>query len=293
MLLLLLCTLGVRPSVSEDTVRIGRVESQFRLNRMWPWFQEMQSAKLLERIEELEKQMVGLNRMHETKALPDASQTSVKIHQLDDHFHRSVGDRNQIEIDHTDRVEEIGRNEGISTEHEHFTENSQPQTLFQENPITGELITNYVEQDEEVTKVTEPPQKCYKTDNHINCGSNGFYQVDSRCYSFTFYRSMDYKDASQFCKASGGFLAVLETEEELQCLQEYLVDHVASNIYQGEVVTFLIGSYNSTEVDGGCAGGYGDCTGVTWNQGYDCAFKPTKTDCRLRQRFICERNPLV
>ena len=55
--------------------------------------------------------------MHETKALPDASQTSVKIHQLDDHFHRSVGDRNQIEIDHTDRVEEIGRNEGISTEH--------------------------------------------------------------------------------------------------------------------------------------------------------------------------------
>ena len=27
---------------------------------------------------------------------------------------------------------------------------------------------------------------------------------------------------------------------------------------------------------GGCEGGYGDCNGVTWNQGYECAFKPTK-----------------
>ena len=36
----------------------------------------------------------------------------------------------------------------------------------------------------------------------VSCGGNGFYQVGSSCYSFTFYRSVTYKKAAAFCKVS-------------------------------------------------------------------------------------------
>ena len=33
-----------------------------------------------------------------------------------------------------------------------------------------------------------------------DCGGNGFYQVGHSCYTFTFYASLTYDQAKQFCK---------------------------------------------------------------------------------------------
>ena len=72
-----------------------------------------------------------------------------------------------------------------------------------------------------------------------------YYQVGESCYTFTFYRSITFKEAETFCnvgcpltaaaapstvQVSGGGLAVLDTEEERAWLRRHLVKHVASNI---------------------------------------------------------------
>ena len=44
---------------------------------------------------------------------------------------------------------------------------------------------------------TETSTKSY---DKIDCGGNGFYQVGSSCYTFTFYRSITYKEAAEFCE---------------------------------------------------------------------------------------------
>ena len=108
----------------------------------------------------------------------------------------------------------------------------------------------------------------------VKCGGNGFYQVGNSCYTFTFYRSISYNEATKFCnvnnlipkyltypvpyKVSGGYLAILDSEEERQWVRNHLTKHVASNICwlkvlksmnnlklldPWETVTFFVGGF--------------------------------------------------
>ena len=44
---------------------------------------------------------------------------------------------------------------------------------------------------------TETSTKSY---DKIDCGGSGFYQVGSSCYTFTFYRSLTFQEAAEFCE---------------------------------------------------------------------------------------------
>jgi len=156
-------------------------------------------------------------------------------------------------------------------------------------------------------EITYPP---------VDCGGNGFYQVGESCYTFTFYRSLTFKDAQTFCNVSGGYLAAIDSLEERQWLIHHLNKHVASNIYPYETVTFFVGGNVQKETgnwilssdlridasetagdigdnDAVCKGDHyvGDCLGITWNQQLGCRFSLTDTECNLKERFICERDP--
>merc|ERR1711970_712150 len=106
------------------------------------------------------------------------------------------------------------------------------------------------ELNQRVTKTTKAPTTRQTTTTtttttkkypRVSCGGNGFYQVGSSCYSFTFYRSVTYEKAAAFCKVSGGFLAILNTTEELEYIRHHLHDHIVSNIYPYEHVSFFVG----------------------------------------------------
>ena len=80
----------------------------------------------------------------------------------------------------------------------------------------------------------------------IDCGKDGFYQVGSGCYTFTFYRSVTHREAEEFCRVrflhveserlevscqvSGGHLAVLSSRDEMDWIRRHLTDHVVGNI---------------------------------------------------------------
>ena len=46
------------------------------------------------------------------------------------------------------------------------------------------------------TTESEEPEPSYPP---MKCGGNGFYQVGKGCYTFTFYRSITFKESTQFC----------------------------------------------------------------------------------------------
>lgn len=185
--------------------------------------------------------------------------------------------------------------------------NVEPLPLRYSEPPTVEVTSTektLTPETEESIKTTSMPEPQYSS---VNCGGNGFYQVGESCYSFTFYRSVKYSEAEHFCNVSGGHLAVLDTAEETDWLRRHLVKHVASNIYPYETVTFFIGGIVDKETkkwtwktgeeidrnDGLCLEDYqtGDCVGLTWNLQLGCRFTLTDTECNMKERFICERNP--
>jgi len=159
------------------------------------------------------------------------------------------------------------------------------------------------------TTTTTTTTKEEVTYPQADCGGNGFYQVGHSCYTFTFYASLTYDQAKQFCKTSGGYLAVLNTKEERQWLRQHLNTHVASNIYPYETVTFFVGGSVDKETEAWIWQGFesdkddledekcendhyvGDCIGLTWNQQMECRWFLTDTECNLKERFICERDP--
>jgi len=162
--------------------------------------------------------------------------------------------------------------------------------------LTTSLLTTTT-----TTTVTGAITKSY---NKVDCGSNGFYQVGSGCYTFTFYRSVTYKEAEEFCKVSGGELAVLDSRAEMDWIRHHLTEHVVANIYPHETVTFFVGGRVDTEwvwsdgseVDEGyerCLDDYhvGECLAIIWNEERGCRFSLTDINCKLRDRFICERRP--
>ena len=51
--------------------------------------------------------------------------------------------------------------------------------------------------EETTTTTTEEPEQVYPP---VQCGGNGFYQVGESCYTFTFYRSLTFAQATEFCK---------------------------------------------------------------------------------------------
>ena len=137
-------------------------EIQFRMNKLWEWFQfsqvgncdcanlasrltnnELNLAKLRDKISQMEHGMEALTR-------------------------KQIGQFNQ-----------------------HSPETILQSTTLQTTPSTTTTTTTTTR-----TEITTTTKKYPR----VSCGGKGFYQVGSSCYSFTFYRSVTYEKAAAFCK---------------------------------------------------------------------------------------------
>jgi hypothetical protein len=138
-------------------------EIQFRMNKLWEWFQfsqvgncdcatlasrlrnnELDLAKLRDKISQMELGMGALTR-------------------------KQIGQFNQ-----------------------HIPETIMQSTTLQTTPSTTTTTTTSTTTTEITTTTKKYPR--------VSCGGKGFYQVGSSCYSFTFYRSVTYEKAAAFCK---------------------------------------------------------------------------------------------
>ena len=119
---------------------------------------------------------------------------------------------------------------------------------------------------------------------------------------------------------SGGYLAILNTTEELGYVRNHLHNHIVSNICNPssislqygdsnisdpyEQVSFFVGGVvdkdtwkwiGGEEVDSSaerCADWMtGNCLAIVWNPDLECKFSLTDIECSMKDRFVCERDP--
>jgi len=240
-------------------------EIQFRMNKLWEWFQFSQVGKcdcatLASRLRN--------NELDIAKLRDKISQMELGMEAL---TRKQIGEFNQ-QIPKTTR---------------------KPTTMRTTASTTTRTTTTTTER---TTTTKKYPR--------VQCGGKGFYQVGSSCYSFTFYRSVTYEKAAAFCKVSGGYLAILNTTEELLYIRHHLMDHIVSNIYPYEHVSFFVGGIVDKDIwkwTGGeevdslaerCADWMtGNCLAIVWDPDLECRFSLTDIECSMKDRFVCERNP--
>ena len=135
-------------------------EIQFRMNKLWEWFQFSQvgncdCATLASRLRN--------NELDLAKLRDNISQMEFGMEAL---TRKQIGQFNQ-----------------------HI-----PETIIQSTTL--QTTTSTTTRTTTTTEITTTTKKYPR----VSCGGKGFYQVDSSCYSFTFYRSVTYEKAAAFCK---------------------------------------------------------------------------------------------
>lgn len=198
----------------------------------------------------------------------------------------------------------------------------------QQQTTRGSITAPFVADTTTTLSDTTEPTSPFPT---LHCPSEGgYHQVGHTCYAVSFFRALGFEDAAHLCKAqSGGHLAVIETEQELDILNVYLQDHIASNIHPYEHISIWIGGrvsptnssewfwlptiYNNDSFEqvsispnlARCETSYfesgaenqsnGDevmCISLVWNANRGCQFSLERAHCGRSFRYICEADPL-
>ena len=138
-------------------------EIQFRMNKLWEWYQYSQVGHC-----DCASLAARLRN-----AEMDIEKLRDKISQME--FGMEALTRKQIGGFHLSGPNKILKTTTLSTTTSSTTTTSTTTTTAQSTTTTKQY-----------------PK--------VFCGGNGFYQVGSSCYSFTFYRSVTYEKAAAFCK---------------------------------------------------------------------------------------------
>ena len=77
--------------------------------------------------------------------------------------------------------------------------------LYENSSTSADVTTSSTTATTSSTTTTTTTTEEEVTYPSADCGGNGFYQVGHSCYTFTFYASLTYDQAKQFCKVSSKF----------------------------------------------------------------------------------------
>jgi len=247
-----------------------------KLNQLWEWYQtKVDTGGVACDCGPVEARLRGLGR--------DLAKLGEKLHQLE----MAIGEfslQQATNLQATQLPAQAAQLLTTASPAAWSEENTSPST-------TSTTTTTTIETFESTSSEFEPTEAFPR----LNCGGRGFYQVGHSCYSFTFYRSLSFEDAEAFCKVSGGFLARTTSAEEVTHIRRHLLDHIAANIYPGEHVSFYLGSASGEGLeDHNCKreANQGECRALAWDPDSNCKFTLANVECGLRDRFICERDPI-